>query len=81
MRLFDNGIYRDATPEEVKQYEAMSRNPQIEIEQCKSLLSLSDYKAIKYAEGEISAEEYEPIRLERRALRIRINELEQEIGL
>ncbi len=78
-RIYDNGIYRDATPEEVKQYEAMSHNPQMEIEQCKSLLSLSDYKAIKYAEGLLTDEEYAPIKAERQALRDRINELEKEL--
>lgn len=42
----------------------------------KEELSASDYKAIKYAEGLITAEEYEPIKAERQALRDRINELE-----
>lgn len=42
----------------------------------KEELAASDYKAIKYAEGLISAEEYEPIKAERQALRDRINELE-----
>lgn len=74
-----NGIYRDATPEEVKAFEAMRHNPQMEIEQCKSLLSLSDYKAIKYAEGLISEDDYAPIKAERQALRDRINELEAEL--
>lgn len=42
----------------------------------KEELSATDYKAIKYAEGLITAEEYEPIKVERQALRDRINELE-----
>lgn len=42
----------------------------------KEELAASDYKAIKYAEGLITAEEYEPIKAERQALRDRINELE-----
>ena len=42
-------------------------------------LSLSDYKAIKYAEGLISEVDYEPIKAERQALRDRINELEKEL--
>lgn len=79
MKININGIYRDATPEEVKEFEAMSHNPQAEIEQCKAQLTATDYKAIKYAEGEISAEEYESIRIERRNLRARINELEKEL--
>ena len=43
-------------------------------------LSLSDYKAIKYAEGLISEVDYEPIKAERQALRDRINELEKELA-
>lgn len=51
-----------------------------EINDCKSQLFESDYKAIKFAEGELSATDYEPIRLQRRALRQRINELEKLIN-
>lgn len=42
----------------------------------KQLLADSDYKAIKYAEGLISAEEYEPIKLERQSYRDEINRVE-----
>ena len=44
----------------------------------KHLLSTSDYKAIKYAEGELSEEEYAPIREERQALRDEYNRIEEE---
>ena len=44
----------------------------------KNELAESDYKAIKYAEGWYSEEEYAPIRAKRQALRNRINELEAE---
>ena len=47
-----------------------------EIETLKQLLANSDYKAIKYAEGQISEEDYVPIRLQRQSYRDRINELE-----
>lgn len=47
-----------------------------EIKALKAKLSDTDYKAIKYAEGELSAEEYESVKVERRAWRVRINELE-----
>lgn len=79
MKIYDNGIYRDATPEEVKEYEAMSHNPQIEIEQCKAQLSATDYQAIKHSEGLISEEDYAPIKAQRQALRDRINELEAKL--
>ena len=47
----------------------------------KESLSASDYKAIKFAEGLISAEDYEPIKAERQALRDKINELEKQLDL
>lgn len=52
--------------------------PEAEIEQLKQQLSETDYKAIKYAEGWYSYEEYAPIKAERQALRERINELEEK---
>ena len=48
----------------------------IEITQLKKQLSDTDYKAIKYAEGQISEEEYASVRAERQGYRDRINELE-----
>lgn len=45
----------------------------------KQKLADTDYKALKFAEGELTAEEYAPVREERRALRAKINTLEAEI--
>ena len=50
-------------------------DPAIEIEQLKEQLASTDYKAIKYAEGWLTEEEYAPIKAERQSLRDRINEL------
>ena len=50
-----------------------------EILDLKEKLLETDYKAIKYAEGEITDAEYEPIKQRRREWRRRINELEKEI--
>lgn len=50
---------------------------QDEIGRIKSLLSGTDYKAIKYAEGELSEEDFSPIREQRREWRNQINELEK----
>lgn len=47
-----------------------------EIRQLKQQLKDTDYKAIKYAEGWISAEDYMEILNQRKAWRDRINELE-----
>lgn len=42
-------------------------------------LSATDYQAIKFAEGEMTAEEFAPIREQRRAWRVEINLLEEQI--
>lgn len=76
MRIYDNGIYRDATPEEIK---ALALTPTEEIEQCKAQLSATDYQAIKHSEGLISEEDYAPIKAQRQALRDRINALEDRL--
>ena len=52
---------------------------QMEISQKKGELYKSDYKAIKYAEGFISEEDYAPIKEERQNYRTQINQLEAEI--
>ncbi|MBO5854373.1 MAG: hypothetical protein J6Q61_06520 [Bacteroidales bacterium] len=50
----------------------------LQIEILKHKLQQTDYKAIKYAEGWISEEEYAPIKAERQAIREEINRLEKE---
>lgn len=50
-----------------------------EIEGLKQQLADTDYKAIKYAEGWITAEDYAPTKAERQSIRNRINELQEEI--
>lgn len=46
------------------------------VAELKQQLAETDYKAIKYAEGWYTVEEYAPIKAEREALRERIRELE-----
>ena len=48
------------------------------IDECKKLLCESDYKAIKFAEGLLTTEEYAPIKAQRQALRDEINTLERK---
>jgi hypothetical protein len=50
-----------------------------DIKLLKAKLDATDYKAIKYAEGELPAEEYHTVRLERREWRRQINEMEDFI--
>ena len=48
-----------------------------EINELKQKLRDTDYQAIKYAEGRLSAQEYEPMGAQREQWRIRINELKK----
>ena len=52
---------------------------QSEIVELKKYLSDTDYKAIKFAEGELSEEAYREDKLQRHNARVRINELESLI--
>ena len=76
MKVLENGIYREATEAEL-----MLHQPTVEeqTEGLKAQLAATDYKAIKYAEGWLSDEEYTQIKAERQAIRDKINELEREV--
>ena len=50
-----------------------------EIAGLKQILTSTDYKALKFAEGQISATDYEDTKQQRQALRDKINELEAEL--
>ena len=52
---------------------------QSEIIELKKYLSDTDYKAIKYAEGEITESDYQEVKAQRHDARVRINELESMI--
>ena len=71
--------YVEMTKEEIRQMEEINTKEQAEreIKELKQKLLDTDYKAIKYAEGHISEEEYAPIKAERQEWRNRINELEE----
>lgn len=49
------------------------------IEELKQMLLNTDYQAIKYAEGELTEEEYAPIKAQRKEWREEINRLEEEL--
>jgi len=81
MKININGVTREMTAEEIEQQKAFENSAefkQMQIMQLKARLEETDYKAIKFAEGWISAEEYEPIKAQRQALREQINQLEGE---
>lgn len=56
-------------------FENLTQDKKISI--LKQKLLSTDYQAIKFAEGQISAEEYEPIKKQRQEWRDEINELEK----
>ena len=65
----------------IEKYNARKQKLLIEpqIIELKQKLADTDYKAIKYAEGAISEEEYAPIKQQRQAWRDEINELEEQL--
>lgn len=57
----------------------MKIHPSLQIIGLKQELMQSDYKAIKYAEGWLTDEEYAEVKAERQRIRDEINRLEQEL--
>ena len=53
---------------------------QVKIDILKLQLKATDYKAIKYAEGLLTDEEYAPIKAERQRMRNEINWFEAELA-
>ena len=67
-------IYVPYTEEELRK-----RNIEKRINELKGLLYSTDYKAVKFAEGELTEEEYAETRTLRRAYREEINQLEETL--
>jgi hypothetical protein len=63
-------------PSEPTEEEVAEMQRQARIAELKQLLAESDYKAIKYAEGWLTADEYADTKAQRQAWRNEINELE-----
>lgn len=78
----DNGKFcikrRTPTEEELAKDAISNRNK--EINELKAKLSQTDYQAIKFAEGWITADDYAPTKALRNSWRARINELEVQDG-
>ena len=67
-------VYKPYSEQEIKAIKNNNR-----IIELKQKLQETDYKAIKYSEGELSAEEYAETKAQRRAWREEINKLEEEL--
>lgn len=74
MKLNINGVTREMTTQEQAEMSHPSAPEQIAI--LKQQLADTDYKAIKYAEGLITAEDYAATKAQRQAWREQINALE-----
>ena len=86
MKKLLNGVLVDMTPSEIAEMEAAriayESSPEYkaqQIEELKAQLSATDYKAIKFAEGWLTEEEYAPIRAERQVIRDKINALQDQL--
>ena len=78
--VVENGVIKDVTIDtEAKTAHETRDNILAQIETLKKNLINSDYKAIKYAEGQISEEDYQPIKQQRQNWRNEINNLESHI--
>ena len=75
-KINDNGKTRKMTAEEIAEMKANLPPVFLHIEMLKAELASTDYKAIKYAEGWLTEEEYAPIKAARQAIRDEINALE-----
>lgn len=67
-------VYKPYSEHEIKTIKNNNK-----ISELKQKLAETDYKAIKYAEGELSVEEYAETKSQRRAWREEINKLEEEL--
>ena len=76
-----NGLVREMTAEEIAEMEANQPTIYDRIEMLKEELASTDYKAIKYAEGWMTEEEYAPIKAERQGIRDEINALEAQVEM
>ena len=76
--IVDDPTYPERKEQEEREEEERRRRQAIidEINALKKNLADTDYKAIKYAEGWITEEEYAETKAQRQAWRDRINELE-----
>ena len=63
----------------LKNIQLQISNIECEISSYKRLLSETDYKVIKYMEGVLSDDEYNPLKDERQQWRNSINELEEQL--
>ncbi len=72
-KIIDGKVVRD---EQAKKDFEQSIHKYERINELKKQLADTDYLAIKFAEGELTAEDFTPIKAQRKAWRAEINDLE-----
>ena len=77
MKVIENGIVKEYNKQEY-QADCAPSSKEVLIKDLKQNLTNTDYKAIKYAEGLISDEEYAETKALRQEWRDEINRLESE---
>ena len=75
-----NGKYIKMTDEEISAIKNQPRDIQGEMEEIKEKLSATDYKCLKHIDGDLTDEEYEPVKLQRKEWRKQYNDLEAELN-
>ncbi len=71
--------YSKVVPHVPTEEEIAEQVRQARIAELKTMLAESDYKAIKYAEGWLTGDEYAATKAQRQAWRDEINELESDV--
>lgn len=71
----DGTVVEEEQPDIVLSQEEIAQQMILDFKQ---KLKNTDYQAIKYAEGELTEEEYAPIKAQRKEWRAEINRLEEE---
>lgn len=74
--------YRKLTIEDIeakKKYLPKNELANLEIAKYKDFLKQTDYQAIKYAEGELTEEEFAETKAKRKEWRAKINALEEQL--
>ena len=78
--VIDGVFYENEEEFEAAQAVIRARNAILtEIATLKRSLANTDYESLKFAEGEMTAEEFEPYKTQRHLWRLRIRELEEQL--
>ncbi len=78
--VIDGVFYENEEAFEEAQAAIRARNAILtEISTLKRSLANTDYESLKFAEGEMTAEEFEPYKTQRHLWRLRIRELEEQL--